>query len=274
MSTQAPVPAPQSGLFGLLAERQLAQHAGPFPGSLRPWLPYSFDGPSSVAELEPPPAELRSDADDVSQPSLAPRRGQRDEVRQMAAPPPFSVATTRPFDQPSATEPRPPLRRDGTPATVRPEALPLVDPTDSPKTVASSSRTAHVPEVVERLAPGRASAPAVGAEPRVHTRDRRVTVEHAARGERPLPPSLVPSSTVRVRESTSPVRLTPRVPPVAPPFTQQRETRAEPTIEIHIGRIDVRAQTAPAARAVAEAPAAPDDRLAAYLRRRGTGARS
>jgi len=49
----------------------------------------------------------------------------------------------------------------------------------------------------------------------------------------------------------------------------------EPTIEIRIGRIDVRAAVPPAAPAPAGRPADPSpDRLSAYLGRRARGARS
>jgi hypothetical protein len=60
----------------------------------------------------------------------------------------------------------------------------------------------------------------------------------------------------------------------AAPLSPREEPAPEPVVEIHIGRVDVRAQTRPAPAAKAVAPASAHDPLAEYLAYRSRGARS
>jgi len=260
MSAETPAPAPAPGFFGLLAERQIVQDARRAPGSLRPLLPHVFDESAAVSELEPPPAPLRGHAADPRQETPATLRQERDNVDNAAPlPPPAARSTRASTTAPHDAAPREPVDRGHR----------LQD-------VSAPSRATPVPGVLPPSAPDRLHPAHGAADPRpdrVHTRERIVTLERAARAEKPTPLSPAASAASHARDVTSTGRLTPRASLPVPPFRQQRET-PEPTIEIHIGRVEVRAQVAPAARTAVPETAAPDHRLATYLRKRGTGARS
>ena len=227
MSAQASVPAPEVGLFAILAERQLAQSPGTAPGALRPWLPYSFDGPPSRSELEPASVEFPSDAADVAPASPVPQLQPGREAEHVAAPPPSPVLTTPSFNRPSAPDLRPAVKHDVTPAIVRAEASPPSATAGSSRAIAPSTRPAHVSEVVTPPAPVRASLPWVNDQSQEHIRERLVAVP-TPKGERSALPSLAPWSDVPGRDTTARERVVPRVPLPAPAFRHQREPRPEP----------------------------------------------
>lgn len=290
MSTPTPEPAPVPGLFGLLAQRQLVQHASPASGSFRPWLPYAFDGPPSVSELDSPPAPLPSDAAGVAPQSPTPRHQESDDVELASVQPPVPAASTPEFDKSSESALRRRVDHGVTTAPIEMTPSRPIVPAHTVKEVSRSSRAGHVSDVVASPARGWAPTRNEDTESGASARERASTVEPAAQAVRRLspplesstpPPRVVdadagarPRSSVRGRDIISAKRLMPRVPLPSVPFRLQRESAAEPTIEIHIGRIEVRAHSAPATQAVSEATTVPDQRLAAYLRRRGTGARS
>jgi hypothetical protein len=195
-----------------------------------------------------------------------------------------------------------------TPDEAPPLALTAVALTPAESTPGAREDNLLAPSKSESKAPGPQTGPASPLPASTHAQhalpsppsrpeSRESTAERAAvtvrRGGSPQPPSLPRSPSEGVRSALAALpaspdsrrtsgdsaarTLRPRLAtaatsafpvPVAPP--------AEPTIEIHIGRIEVRA-AAPARSAApaAPSPAQPQDRrLENYLRRRGQGARS
>jgi hypothetical protein len=250
---------PIGGLFEQLAAQQLA--STPLPQGLRPQLPYPFedlpvragvemdlDGPTAhhvtarVAQDPTRPIAQDTIRNIDTQSSLVPASSAAPnlagEIDASAPLPGMSSVTTEPI------RPAPPL------PTHRNEP-------DLPQPLASA--------VVER-------GETYTVPPRMH--ERTIQVETAV-----ARPVSEPQSADTPNSLTPPVYkpsgLLPRLPhpaPVLPPM--QPRQAPEPTIEIHIGRIEVRAQVARTPPAPVQRPAPQDQRLATYLRHRGNGARS
>jgi hypothetical protein len=258
--TEARANPQKPGLFDHLAARQLAPAILAAPGGLRPRLPYVFD--EGLPHERAVPVEEIAEFARPQAPALLYPAAKEDhrkpdalgEVQQTEATPHRPAAIR---GAPAEPGPRPP-------AMLQPEYRP------GPK----------VQPVIEPSAPRRldpqVQSPQKTPEPapvRVHTLQRIVerAVERAesqdAAPRRPIRPAVRDEVAAPVHDS--------RRSAAAVPFRQGRAAGkpAETTIEIHIGRLEVRAPAA-SAKTAAPAPAPPDNRLAAYLRSRANGARS
>lgn len=260
--TAHPTPpgAETPGLFALLAERQVGAPERP-QGALRPWLPYAFD-------------RIARESDDE----------QVDETQPPAAAdgPRTLVEHVRPPHEDSVTKAPEPV------AAASPAAKPL---SETRERVEPAPRPRPHDESVRSGAPlaGREPARVTPAPPRpdttpadVEARVRHLhTHQHVSRSETLASPRVAHTPA----SETARIRPLPPAPPPAPFVVNRRDPalsavgsdRAHPqetTIEIHIGRLEVRAQMD--AHATRETPRRPptDDRLAAYLQRRAAGARS
>ncbi|WP_166567020.1 hypothetical protein [Pseudomonas sp. R5(2019)] len=250
---------PIGGLFEQLAAQQLA--STPLPQGLRPQLPYPFEDlpfrAGGEMDLDAPTAHhvTARAAQDPARPVA------QDAIRTIDAQSSLVSASPAAPNRAGEIDASPPLpgMSSVTIAPIRP-VTPLpkhrYEP-DLPQPLASS--------VVER-------SESFTDQPRMH--ERIIQVETAV-----ARPASEPQSADTPNSLTPPVYkpsgLLPRLPhpaPVLPPM--QPRQAPEPTIEIHIGRVEVRAQVAPTPPAPVQRPAPQDQRLATYLRHRGNGARS
>lgn len=257
--TANPTTTPAGGLFEQLAEHQLAPNRT--PQGLRPQLPYWFEeAPTrfgAEGELDVP-----STRNAASHPVQDPaRRAEHESPRIIAAESLLAPTGPAPRNRASETGTSPP-QRPMNPMTTEPIRATAPPPNDRTE-----------PDLRQPSA-----SPVMRSEShtdRPHTPERLIPVESAvARPAAELPPPAVAPKSAAA-PTFEPPRLMPRLPTPAAilPPAQSREA-SEPTIEIHIGRVEVRAQVAPPTTAPAQRPAPPDQRLAAYLRNRGNGARS
>jgi hypothetical protein len=249
----------EHGLFEQLAARQVDQ--GLAGGTtLRPQLPYVFDGPargedSAVIEdvaAQPPPSEPI----DVVRHEIQSRSTTRE-----SSGPPVLEPSARAADAIHVQPQRPAARRGETPdttsgrTTLRPDGdrpAPLVAATPASAFHAQTERITRHVHTNERI---------------IQLESRRLR-ESGVSGESRPPARPVPTAVIAERPVLG--RRAGSVGPIAAPPIPPAET----TIEIHIGRVDVRATTDATPRADTPRQTAVDDRLAAYLRRRGAGARS
>lgn len=255
---------PAGGLFERLAVQQLAPER--MPHGLRPQLPYPFEDASvrfhEEAEtfafstsLPDYPHETeqtqRSDAGDIETPVMA------------VSPPAPAIIESRKGEGETVASP---LRRPSSPASV---AFPE-------RAVAAPSLETHSEPKPSKPAVS-SGKPDGGHVNHLHTFERLVQVQLESKL---LPPeasheSAASAAPKPVTPAIEPARLRPRSPVPAMPLQADLVNPAsEPTIEIHIGRVEVRAQVAPSTPAPAQRQAPSDQRLAAYLRNRGNGARS
>lgn len=197
---------------------------------------------------------------------------------------PYSPARQAGSVEPApAKEERAPLNRDAhAPSAISPVAFHPVAPSESARPAASQlARLA--PTAARRLpaAPthNETSAASMPARQKDHAAAH-ATPRHPppASGGRP-PPQPIVSSTASMRPA-GPERSQPALrgaPPAQSPLTARPSVESAPeiTIDIHIGRIDVRAPaSAPAPAAVQAPPQRGSDALNSYLARRARGARS
>jgi hypothetical protein len=224
------------------------------PGSLRPRLPYPFESlplPEEIVEFQTPPRmRAAGEATVVPRPAVAPSTAPQpanepphelhDASRSDAGPAPLKVGTQQvAADRPST----PPSRR------LASEVVPIKR---EGRDVMPIDQTRDAPTVRTEL----------------RTRTLTAPVTEARRQDETLP-NPMQRATRQFTPPQNPAQLR-TVPHVALP-----EPAAEPTIEIRIGRIEVRAAVqspaiAPASRTAEPAP----DRLGPYLGRRSRGARS
>jgi hypothetical protein len=250
------VPAPAA-----MFDRIVAHESGlepDAPGSLRPRLPYPFERlplPMALEEAAPPPPVVNA-TDDRRVPTARETVARSNAHTTAEAPIPHPMRASSVETIPAVSRHRAAVAdmlEERTPASTSEigpaQSLPVpLRALDVPPT----ERTRGEPEISDK--PGAQSPQAAVPMPqRPHT-----TLPDAI--PQPLRPWSAP-------QSRADLRAAPRIEPATQP--------SEPTIEIHIGRIEVRA----AAQAPAVAPrprvtgAAPD-RLDQYLGRRSRGARS
>ena len=245
---------PYPGLFERLAAQQLAPPERNAAPSLRPRLDFVFDQ-SLVGEMRP------TSAAGLRQPWLL-------EPSEAVPPSPFAAretAGTRPVPPP----PKPPTRANADEPRIRAAQEPGSPHSADPIHPARQPNYPTRPEV--RLAPPAAETAARTSI--LHTRERILQIQPAVPPRESLPPA---SRATPPRASAAPpaaLQRTPKAPLAALRAQLERPPASEPTIEIHIGRLEVRAPAAPRAEA-ARPPSPPDRNLAAYLRSRENGARS
>lgn len=270
MKNGAPPPldaTPASGLLDrLVAHETGAANAGS-PSGLRAWRPYPFESMAGLA------AEGGESTMPDAMPSV---HGHRSTMPSAISLPP---AVAPRIEETAWAPPAVPPRSPDVPATAR----------QAHRHTGETTTTTVIEQLVHRYVSGveahRASAPPVTGVP-------------ATQAARAAAPSALPVAAVQAPiPSVKPERDAPsarRVPPIparahdAPsPSPMLRPVaaaalaplpprhRQEPVIEIHIGRLDVRAQPSSMAAARTPSPApARDDRLSQYLGRRTRGARS
>lgn len=259
-------PSAAHGLFASLAEEQLGESGlGPpglgTPGGLRPRLPYVFDADGHGFDQE---GELEGhDLPDSRAPALeGPSRSDiRVTERAAALPVPEPLRKTSDHRRDAAPEPNVPLQRPAAQAEARPAA-------------------AHGRQTLAPALPQPPVVPASRSEPRTDhssTLTRLVPTQSSSgprsRGE-DAPPRALAASVQRALAAT-PQRLMPRVPAATlARLGSPTDAAREPSIEIHIGRVEVRALLTPAAPATAARAPQADQRLANYLHARNRGARS
>jgi hypothetical protein len=249
-----------TGLFEALAQTHMGRADG--GGGLRPRLSYAFDLPldaepadrvdnltHSVAHDEGDVrastsggrAEGARKTDRVESGRATPVVSQRSaaDARSHSGPQPPSTDSTREMPRP---------RSDNPP---RIEALRPPDPTSRSATEPTSTPIDRGP-MRERV---------------VETRT--VTTVVAPRSTPPGPPSIRPA----LREPL-PTPVASRVTLGRPNHGLAQRSRPEPTIEIHIGRLEVRAPAPSSTRTETPQRTARDARLSAHLQRRAAGARS
>jgi hypothetical protein len=266
-------------LFAVLADRQVASADGTARSTLRPWLPYPFEripsadvragdepspfpsprtSPSSSREQPRPEGSVTSA--DVSEfiTSIVPARhsaqrqleiDHRDRTQDRGAP--AETVALRPSVVPTAAEP---LVAPPRPAKVEP----IVTPASTQTFV---HHHVHSHEHVSPTEPVVASAESISPSARLQTAD-----SQPRYGIRPLRPAPTPSS---LRPSAPAFRRL-----TTPGGYDTNRGERETTVEIHIGRLEVRAHVDPQPRRTAARASERDDRLAAYLQRRAAGARS
>lgn len=256
----------QCGLFERLALQQLVKPGEEAPaGTLRPRLPYPFGRGESTA----------TDEEDANNPTcFEPGAPAKLNLPQFPVAAPRDRGGTAPGQISELRKPS--------------AALPRLD---SP--VPAPAPAPEKPEPAETLRPLALSATSTGRPALPHASlplwpppliERRVVVEPPRRAPRGDPQSArITASKAKQQPTTTPglrpVTLppAPSVRPKLPPHEKAlgpSKAALEPVVEIHIGRIDVRAQvTAPAKNPPPPAPPI-DDRLAGYLARRNRGARS
>jgi hypothetical protein len=266
--------SPAIGLFELLALRQLAPQAPGTPGALRPRLPYRFeDSPVVDAVVD---FANREAADPPSPPAASPSP----EIQEV---PPASHSAAPQIEK---HEPSP--RRTGAndAAIVRTSAhmesavqdplplsrAPLLEsPQQPPRAATVSQPHANQPSVthIRTLEQTHTNQPGVS---HTHTLERIVPLRSDAQnpaGDRPT--ASVPPAARAVTAVPAPTASRPGFPPPLHD-DRSRQSVGDTVIEIHIGRLEVRAPAAP----VRSAPPPPvqDSHLASYLRGRANGARS
>lgn len=257
-----PTTAPAGGLFEQLAKQQLAPE--PPRHGLRPQLPYPFE--------DIPPSFRVEGEQDAASPSMSPTDSHpaRDRAQRAKHEAPQLTAV----DSPLVSTAPAPVSRARESSYAQPRQSISTNATEQPRTAAPSP----LDEWSEPLSHRPTIAPALRSESppdRPHSPEASIqvttTVAHAA--------AEVPPATAASKNQAPPAfelpRLKPRLPtPPAPVTPAQRQEASEPTIEIHIGRVEVRAQVAPSTPPPPQRPAPADQRLAAYLSNRGNGARS
>jgi len=231
-----------AGLFAGLAREQLAP--SPLaPGNLRPRLPLPFEVAPAGFEGE----EELAGAD-------------------------LEAALPGPRAVPAALEAGPSVRAPE--RSDRPPVLPMALAPPRSDVLPPAERKGRTISR-ESLPPTPMVPPPMAATERHHTlQERMVRVESTVLRERsPAAPS-GPIATAS-RSPDGQFRLKPLLPMPAPALPSLPAARVEePTIEIHIGRVEVRAQLAPATPSPAARAEPPDQRLASYLSGRSRGARS
>jgi hypothetical protein len=247
---------PSPGLFERLAAQQLAPPERNAAPRLRPRLDFVFDE-SLLGKMPATPAA------GLCQPWLP-------EPPEPVPPSPFAAretAGTRPVSHPEpptrATADEPRIRAAQVPG--RPRSADPIHPIQQPNFTTR-------PET-------RSAPPAAEPAPRtniLHTRERILQMQPAVPSRESAPPA---TRTTPQRESTTPPpaalqRATRKAPLAALRAQLERPPAAEPTIEINIGRLEVRAPAAPPAEPAHLPSSPPDRRLGAYLRSRENGARS
>jgi hypothetical protein len=251
-----------AGLFEALASTQLGQvdRGG---GALRPRLPYAFDLPIDVDPI--------GRVDDLTQPLT---RDDGDVGRAASTVRPEAPARATHRVESVAATPREPHR--SAPLT-QSEPLSRAPDADPRRELSPSQlRSPH------RIEPPRQSDPArPDAIDPARARTDRVPMREGIVNRR----SITTFTAVSQKPASAPtIRPVPRE-PALPPTTarpamalQDRglasRSQPETTIEIHIGRVEVRAPGPSAAKTATPQRAASDRRLSAYLQRRAAGARS
>jgi len=244
---------PSPGLFERLAAWQLAPPERNAAPSLRPRVDFVFDE-SLVGGMRP------TSAAGLRQQWLF-------EPSEPVPPSPFAAretAGTRPVPPP-----KPPTRANADEPRIRAAQEPGSPRSADPIHPARQPNFPTRPEV--RPAPP-AAEPAARTSI-LHTRERILQIQPAVPPRGSVPPATRATPPRESPPSPAALQQIPQAPLAALRTQLERPSAAEPTIEIHIGRLEVRAPAAP--RAEPARRASPSDRhLAAYLRSRENGARS
>ncbi|GJI93581.1 hypothetical protein RugamoR57_02990 [Duganella caerulea] len=294
---------------------RIAMHSrpdAPPTHALRPRLPYPFEAmqfaTADARPRMPPPRGLRAQPEEAA--ATMARAGRGDNLppppatdlhhpltRASAAMTPFDPAATaspawqrqeaRPvasalpagrFERAPGKEERAPLNRDGhAPSAISAGAV----APSQPSHLAASQFARLAPTAASRLL----ATPAHNATPAASTPARQedhgtahATPRRASPAGKPAPQPIQPSAaTMRLVSAERPQPALRGAPPQQAPLVARPSAQATPeiTIDIHIGRIDVRAPAgASAPAAVQAAPQRGSDALTAYLSRRARGARS
>ncbi len=279
----APIDVPSTGLglFDRLAgEAAAAGTSGAERSRLRPMLSYHANFPpvTSAEGPVPPDATAPSWMPPMHEPPRETRPPRAIEAPRMidALVSPVIRDATEPSSQRAANEARP-----AQPSHIATGSL-RVDPGDALRSVIRTrpSPLRTPPSQVDgdiSLQAQDAADPRIWAtEALARGRDRSVPDPTLAR--EPRREDWQASATPRLQPVAEPVRaaLRSRDASLVSPLPRPVPLRAEPTIEIHIGRIEVRAQTAasPSAAPTPRAAAPSANALAAHLGARGRGARS
>lgn len=246
-----------ANLFDRIVSRERSGDAPRKPASLRPRIPYPFDG----LPLKETPVE-----DDLQVPAVL--GSSRDfPPTQLRAPLAATIGGADPKLDPGtqmqAPDPRPVLPSLTLHAAATSEAVSKAPPIPVARAVAPNPATASTARTIER-APEKIPV----TQDRAPVALERVIVErsasHAHDPETSPPRSVPRQGTLRSRPEIRAVTLPPVI--AASP---------EPIIEIRIGRIDVRAQAVPPVQPpVSRTDPSMPDRLTPYLGRRMRGARS
>lgn len=277
--------------------------------ALRPRLPYPFEAMRfATADAGPhmPPRALRTQPEEAA--ATPPRAGRTDDVAGTPAndalhPANTAPAAIAPFDPAAAASPasqrheahpvapaRPGDRLELAPA--KEKRAPLDRETHAPSAIPSVAARPVAPSQPARMAQPAAAGRQLAAPPReatpavsmpanqkdhgaAHATPRRPS---PAPDSKPAPQPIEPSTTgLRPAGAGRPQPALRGAPPAQAPLAARPSAEAAPeiTIDIHIGRIDVRAPAgASAPAAVQAAPQRGGDALNAYLSRRARGARS
>jgi len=294
---------------------RIALHSRPDAPSthaLRPRLPYPFEAmrfaTADAGPRMPPPGALRTAPEEAA--ATMARASSGDDLRLPPAtdlhhPPTRASAAMAPFDPAAAASPawqrqearpvaaaRPAGRFELTPA--KEERAPLNRDAHVPSAISSvavaPSQPAHLAaSKFARLAPTAASqllaTPAHNATPAASMPARQddhgaahATPRRASPAGKPAPQPIAPSAAnMRPASAERPQSALRGAPPQQAPLIARPSAEAAPeiTIDIHIGRIDVRAPASASAPTAAQAPPERgNDALTAYLSRRARGARS
>jgi len=264
------VPPSGLGLFDRLAAGAAAPEMnGADRSRLRPLQPYQLDPPSVVGTAEddgPPDATEHSwKATVPHSPNVTSLHGSIAPQREADTPiVPATRNATAPYEHHDAIDVKPDRAHDTSPSVVRTRA--------SSQAMQPSQRTADgLPQARGPAEPGLRAPDTLAPMPR------RAALDSSAHRE-PRPEPQGQPTMPRPQAFPEPARtaLRSRDASSVSPLPSPAPMRTEPTIEIHIGRIEVRAQTAasppaaPAPRAAAPSTSA----LAAHLGARGRGARS
>lgn len=255
--TQAPKPA---SILATLVDEHLPARAAPRDAdNLRPRVPYDFDAArqrpeSGIEEVADRRASVGTGAETVP-PAVAidrraaPQTRDRTESADEPRAAPATIAVTRPHE-------------------VQPRAVMEI----APRSVEASPAQEHRAPQKSREPVEPARAPASLPPAKVSTRHETVIERRASAEREEFAPQGVRAKQAR-ESRPEPHGLRPRLESLPPP-APLRARPAEPVIEIHIGRLEVRAATPSAKPAPAPRASEPDRGLANYLRGRGSGARS
>jgi len=248
-------------LFESLARQQLAPAAERTPGTLRPRLPYLFDdGPA--ADHPAATASENPIGRSGSSPELSPPSPESSQSFPGASPEVYSDA---PFVAPEAVRVQP--------AQPSPPIKPSRSWSGEPGPLERERVRPAPPPAATRPQPAVQGLGDTGG--RIHSIEQIVQV-HSVRGrESTQPPVSAAPQRDGVPRAFEGMRPAARSNPMTPlRAVVESRTASEPTIEIHIGRLEVRAPAGSAAEMARPQASPPDRRLAAYLRGRGNGARS
>jgi hypothetical protein len=300
---------PQGSAAGPGWMDRLAQHglgAAAPEGALRPRLPYPFEAlrfahddiapprPARAAMAAPVPAAMPPAA--TPAPALRTTHAARVDAITQALPGEPALPSAPVPDRPTARPPDPPpvaARRLEPPLPAQAQLRPPKAAADSAAVPAPLRTPANnMAPMQPAAATMRPIAAALPASPRESVARAQEALAHAAprsisaplpatrHRDDPAPPAAQPAQPAAVRlpqVSPSPVASNLRSASLQQPLpaTQPQQAAPEITIDIHIGRIDVRAPAAAPAPPAAAAPAPRTaDALHCYLQRRGRGARS